>query len=338
METHHWGQARLEALPADASARRYYRLRETKKSVLLMEAPPACEPVAPFVKVARHLCALGLSAPQILACDEDRGFLLLEDFGVETYTRCLERGDNAQVLYETAVRCLAELHGRPEAADIDLPSYDLVSFLREALLFVDWHFPAVSGQIMADSVRQAYVAAWCSVFDHLTPQTPTLVLRDFHVDNLMLLSGRTGIRRCGLLDFQDAVIGPPAYDLVSLLEDARRDVAPSLAEALLESYFRAAPTQMRAVFMPWYRACGVQRHCKVAGIFIRLAVRDGRTHYPTHIPRVMRLLRAGLTAPVLAPVRRWFERHCPNDCTPVLDRKSLCDLALESQNRGIMIK
>ena len=338
VEKHHWGQARLEALPADASARRYYRLRDEKKSVVLMDAPPACEPVAPFVKVARHLCVLGLSAPQILACGEQQGFLLLEDFGVETYTHCLERGDSARGLYETAVRCLAELHCAQGAADIDLPPYDLVAFVREALLLVDWYFPAVSGQVMADSVRRAYVAAWCSVFDNLKPQTPTLVLRDFHVDNLMLLSERAGIKRCGVLDFQDALIGPPAYDLVSLLEDARRDVAPSLAEALLDSYFRAAPTQTRAVFMPWYHACGVQRHCKVAGIFIRLAVRDGRTHYPTHIPRVMRLLRTGLSAPVLAPVRCWFERHYPNDRAPVLDRENLCDLALQSQERGMMIE
>ena len=312
VEKHHWAQARMEALPADASARRYYRLRDEKKSVLLMDAPPAYEPVAPFVKVARHLCALGLSAPQILACDEEQGFLLLEDFGVKTYTHCLEHGDSAQGLYETAVRCLAELHCAQGAADIDLPPYDLAAFLREALLLVDWYFPAVSGQIIADSVRQAYVAAWCSVFDDLTPQTPTIVLRDFHVDNLMLLSERTGINRCGVLDFQDTLIGPPAYDLVSVLEDARRDVGPDVRAAVLDVYCTGLCEDEKQSLFRDMRLLGAQRHAKVLGIFVRLWRRDGKPGYLRHLPRVQRLLCTALEDPCLRPVADYLKRLLPD--------------------------
>ncbi|WP_343563008.1 aminoglycoside phosphotransferase family protein [Kiloniella sp. b19] len=345
-----WGNVQVHALPADASARRYYRLEKPDgQSALIMDAPPEKEDVKPFVKVADHLCAQGFSAPRVLARDMEQGFLLLEDFGEGTYTRLLKNGHDEVALYRLATLCLAELHAKDNSAEIEVPPYDRTVLIREALLLADWHFPAVRGDIMPDALRQSYVSAWCSVFDSLKPQQPQLVLRDFHVDNLMLLSGRDGVEACGLLDFQDALIGTAAYDVVSLLEDARRDIEPALIEEMLESYIgffeRQEPSSDSVIpfdpsaFMAWYRSYGVQRHCKVAGIFVRLAVRDGRDHYPVHIPRVVRLLERGLADPVLLPVKAWFDTHYSdfqND--PVLsDRGRILELAQKSEERGVMI-
>jgi N-acetylmuramate 1-kinase len=306
-EAHGYAAARVEALPVDASFRRYFRLTGVGAPVLLMDAPPPEENVGPFVHVDEHLVSLGLSVPQIHAVDDVNGFVLLEDFGNSTYTRLLGDGENEAALYHLALDVLLHLHRHPDAASVDLPVYDEAVLLPEAALFTDWYVPAFGLGPCDVGSRQAWLDAWRCVFDALPSVSRTVVLRDFHVDNLMRLDGRKGVASCGLLDFQDALIGSGAYDLVSLLEDARRDVTPALYAELFDRYLAAFDDLDPETFRAWFAALGAQRHAKVAGIFVRLLERDGKDVYMQHVPRVMRLLRQALRHDALSPVRAWFE-------------------------------
>ena len=305
-----WGDAARRKLAADASFRRYERLTGPRGRAVLMDAPPPQENVRPFLKVARHLAALGYSAPGILAEDATVGLLLLEDLGDDTFTRLLAKGADETELYRLAVDLLIDLHRRVEAAVIDLPPYDEERLLFEASLLTDWYMPAI-GRPASPAERDDYLARWRRAFAGLRGETPTLVLRDYHVDNLMRLSGRTGVAACGLLDFQDALLGPAAYDVVSLLEDARRDIAPPLVKSMLDRYLNAFPDMNRNAFLTSYAVLGAQRSAKIVGIFTRLMVRDGKPQYLGHIPRVWRLLDAGLAHPDLADLRDWFDERLP---------------------------
>lgn len=310
-----WGQARLELLADDASFRCYYRLTRGSERRVLMDAPPPNERVHDFVHVARLLIDLGLSAPRLEAVDEEAGFILLEDFGDRTFTRALLEGVSERALYEAATDTLVALQeavaGR--LAGLELPPYDERRLLGEALLLPDWTLPALRGQSTPAALRESYSAAWREALRPLAETPPTLVLRDYHVDNLMLLEGRQGARACGLLDFQDAVIGSPFYDLVSLLQDARRDVSPEVVEAMLARYQAARPPRDPACLLRDYSLLGAQRNAKIIGIFTRLDRRDGKPRYLGHIPRVWRLLEADLEHPALAPVKAWFDREMPHE-------------------------
>ena len=307
-----WGDAKRGPLAGDASFRRYDRLERGSERAVLMDAPPPQEDVRPFLAVAALLHRLGLSAPRILAQDEVRGLLLLEDLGDDTYTRLLAAGHDETQLYALAVDVLCHLQHRFDPAGVVLPPYDEARLLAEAALLVDWFLPAI-GLRPSDAIRADYLARWRAVLPRAAGAATTLVLRDYHVDNLLLLSGRTGVAACGLLDCQDAVIGPASYDLVSLLEDARRDVSRALAAAMLERYFAAFPAIDSAAFMASYAVLGVQRSCKIVGIFTRLCVRDGKSFYLRHIPRVWGWIADGLAHPALAPVAEWLAREVPQE-------------------------
>ena len=319
-----WAGVPRRKLAGDASFRRYDRLEAGERRAVLMDAPPPQEDVRPFLRVARLLQRLGLSAPEILAEDIEAGLLLLEDFGDRTYTRLLAEGGDEEALYALAVDTLIELQRRFEpAAGAALPPYDEARLLTEAALLVDWHLPAVTGRQTPQGLREDYLAAWGAVLPLAAAQPPTLVLRDYHVDNLMLLEGRAGVAACGLLDFQDAVIGSPAYDLASLLTDARRDVPTPLANAMTRRYLAAFPAGDREAFATAATVLSVQRNCKIVGIFTRLCVRDRKPQYLKHIPRVWRLIERDLFHPALTPVRRWFERRM----SPSLRRVPACEAA-----------
>lgn len=315
-----WTGADVRPLAFDASFRRYHRVRRHGSGAVLMDAPPEREDVRPFVRVARHLGQLGLSAPTILAADETNGLLLLEDLGDDTFTRLLARGADEAALYRLAVDVLVHLHRLPAQVVLPagLPAYDERRLLDEALLLTDWFLPAVTGRPIEDGVREAYLQAWSETLTDTLAQPATLVLRDFHVDNLMQLAERPGVKACGLLDFQDAVAGPAAYDLMSLLEDARRDVAPAVRDEMLARYRAALGVGDPDAFARSFTVLAAQRHAKVIGIFTRLDRRDGKPAYLIHIPRVWRMLDAALCDPALGPVSRWFERHVPAElrCAP----------------------
>ena len=307
-----WADASRRPLAGDASFRRYVRLRRNADRAMLMDAPPPQEDVRPFLRVARLLARLGLSAPRILAADEAAGLLLLEDLGDETYTRVLAAGGDEAALYTLATDVLIDLHRRfemPMAAGV--PPYDDDRLLTEAALLVDWYLPAVRGVPTDTGLRTEYLALWRETFAAARALADTLVLRDYHVDNLMLIGGRSGIAACGLLDFQDAVTGPASYDLVSLLEDARRDVPAALASRMIDRYLDAFPALDRGAFRASYAVMGAQRSAKIVGIFTRLDRRDGKPVYLKHIPRVWRWLEGDLRHPALAGLRAWFDRELP---------------------------
>ncbi len=305
-----WGAARRSRLAGDASFRHYDRVADGDRRAVLMDAPPPKEDVRPFVRIAMQLERLGYSSPRLLAVDLEAGLLLLEDFGDDTYTRLLQSGGDEEALYGLAVDLLADLHGQPEAIPLGLPDYDDNRLLAEATLLTDWYLPAVLGHATPAARRAEWVALWEAVFPLARRVPDTLVLRDFHVDNLMLLP-RPGIQACGLLDFQDGVAGPVTYDLMSLLEDARRDIDPALAARMTERYLARFPGLDRDAFAASWAVLAAQRHAKVIGIFTRLSRRDGKPGYLIHIPRVWRLLEAACAHPALAGIRDWLDRTLP---------------------------
>lgn len=311
LEQSGWGGARRDPLPADASFRRYVRLHGGPRPALLMDAPPPQEDVRPYVKVARHLLRLGFSPPEIYAEDVEAGLLVIEDFGDETYTRRLAAGGDEREMYTLATDVLVALHREAAAASVDLPAYDEPRYFQEAALLVDWYLPAIAGRPADAGLRDEYRALWAALMPLAGAVPATLTLRDFHVDNLMWRAGQSGLARCGLLDFQDAVIGPVAYDLVSLLEDARRDVPEPLIDAMTERYLEAFPALDRADFAAAAAMLSAQRNCKIIGIFTRLCVRDGKPIYLKHIPRVWRWLERDLAHPALAPIKEWLDRVVP---------------------------
>jgi hypothetical protein len=307
-----WEGARPVPLAGDASFRRYYRVGGNGRRAVLMDAPPPQEDVAPYIAVSQILRRLGFSAPEVFAEDRAAGFLLIEDFGDDTYTRLLERGADEPALYTLAVDTLIELQRAVEArGSPDLPPYDAERLLAEAALLVDWYAPAALGEPLSDARRDEYLDLWRTLLPQAALPDDTLVLRDYHVDNLMLLPDRSGVQGCGLLDFQDAVCGPPSYDLVSLLEDARRDVPAELRRRMTERYLAAFPAVDRAAFLRSAAILAAQRNCKILGIFTRLWRRDGKPRYLVHLPRIWRLLEQELAHPALDPMARWLDRHLP---------------------------
>lgn len=315
---HGWDQGARGRLAGDASFRRYDRLAMNGSRAVLMDAPPPQEDVRPFIRIAEHLLRLGYSAPNLLATDTDSGLLLLEDLGDDTFTRLLAAGDDEEALYSLAIDLLIDLHGRGRAAiPPGLSPYDDQRLLTEALLLTDWYMPETTAGRLSAERRGEYEALWRGLFPTARGVPDTLVLRDFHVDNLMRLAGRSGVAACGLLDFQDAVAGPLTYDLMSLLEDARRDIDPALVARMRNRYLAAFPGLERTAFDASWAVLAAQRHAKVIGIFTRLCRRDGKPIYLQHIPRVWRLLEAALEHPRLAELRAWLDAVLPKDARTV---------------------
>jgi aminoglycoside/choline kinase family phosphotransferase len=327
--------AALHPLAGDASFRRYIRVRHGAKSAMLMDAPPDKEDMRPYVAIASHLCRQGYSAPAIFAQAVGDGLFLLEDLGDDSYTSVLKRdGAIERELYAAAVDILAEWHdARKPVADrktLPLPDYDAARLLKEALLFADWFLPQALGKEKAAGLRAEYAAIWRAIIDAAPIAANHWVHRDYHADNLMWLPARSGLRRVGLLDFQDGVYGDAAYDLVSLLEDARRDVNETLAEAMILRYAAASGAD-RQRLQAAYAILGAQRNCKIIGIFSRLAARDGKYAYLQHLPRVWRYLEHDVKHPALATLKTWLDKHVPAECRGVITvRHTSQDLALSA--------
>ncbi|WP_310533839.1 phosphotransferase [Novosphingobium sp.] len=305
-----WPNAVIEPLPGDASFRRYFRLRMGEKTAMLMDAPPPNEDPGPFLRAARWLDENGMRAPRILHAEPERGLVLLEDFGVTRMRDYLDDwpADEEEV-YAGAVDALTALHRLPPGPFV---SYSLTEYQREAQLFIDWYVPARA--LYVDS--RGWAAAWQEAFAALMPnQRPGVtVLRDYHAENIMLLSS---LDKQGLLDFQDALIGHAAYDLVSLLQDARRDVSPELEAKMLDRYLEGYSGN-RDVFLADYAMLGAQRNAKIVGIFVRLWKRDGKPRYLSMIPRVWVQMERDLAHPALASVARWFDANIPADLREAL--------------------
>ena len=304
---HGWDQAEILPLAGDASFRRYFRILAGDRRAVLMDAPPPHEDPRPFVAIANWLEGVGLTAPRVLAADLAQGLLLLDDLGDARMRESLDADPAAERdLYETAVDVLVHLHGHPPMGD--LPPHGLEEWLTELELFLDWYVPAVG---LEGVDREGWEEAWRGVLGAIANDGlgPVTVLRDYHAENVMLLDGRGGIERFGLLDFQDALAGHPAYDLVSVLEDARRDVPPELEREMIDRYVARTGSDDR--FEQAYWALAAQRNTRILGVFCRLWKRDGKDRYKQFQPRMWGLLERDLEHPSLAPVRAWFDANVP---------------------------
>ncbi len=306
LAAHGWEGSEIRPLAGDASFRRYFRVHRGGDTAVLMDAPPEHEDIGPFLTIAGHLLDRGFLPPRPLAVDRTRGLLLLEDFGDDRVGPVLQREpDRERAIYEAAIDILARLSAQPAPAD--LPPYDEAAMAREVLLFTEWYAPALELEVDEAGYMEAWRQVWSGVLE-LAERNPVLVLRDYHADNLMVLPGRSEL---GLLDFQDALAGHAAYDLVSLLQDARRDVAPELEEAMIALYCNRANVADSDRFRADYEILGAQRNTKILGIFTRLWKRDGKPFYPTMHPRIWNYLERNLAHPALGPVRAWFDANLP---------------------------
>lgn len=297
-----WDGAEILSLAGDASFRRYFRVVKPGAQAVLMDAPPPHEDPRPFIAIAEWLTQHGFAAPEILGKDLNHGLVLLQDFGDARMRETVDAAPESELrLYEAATDLLIRLRDHPAAA---VDPYDMGVYHREANLLTEWYCPALDLNID----QAGYTAAWDEVLAPVLHHTPVTVLRDYHAENIMLIEGSETL---GLLDFQDALAGHPAYDLVSLLQDARRDVSPALETALLDRYKRI--TGARDDFDVAYHVLGAQRNAKIVGIFTRLWKRDGKPRYPALAPRVWRYLERDLGHPALKPVKAWFDANIPAD-------------------------
>ena len=314
LAAHGLGRAQRRPLAGDASARRYERLRGADgRPLILADTPFPADDLTPFIRIGAALARLGFSVPAVIAADEGAGLAILEDFGDGTFSRLLQAGEDPDALYALATDVLVELHHRfdpADAAGLGLPVYDAALFVEQVMLFADVYVPVATGRPLAPEDRSGLESAWAGVIADACAGPQSMLLRDYHVDNLMRLE-RPGVAAAGLLDFQNAGLGPVAYDLVSLLEDARRDVPEDLAARMVERYVSAVPDLDRAAFRRSYAVLGAVRHARIVGIFTRLALRERKRAYLVHLPRVWRLLERQLAKPDLAPVAAWFDHHLP---------------------------
>ena len=334
-----FGRASRRRIQGDASTRSYERLTRDGATYVLMNSPKRsdgppvrngkpysaiahlAENVTPFVAMTQALRRQGLSAPAIFASDRETGLLVIEDLGEELVVGG-EPPAPIEIRYEAATDLLAELHSEqlptvvPVEPGIDyrLPLYDLDAFLIEVELLLDWYLPKLDVKI-SDSKRDGYRALWREALMPVLAGPHTWVLRDFHSPNLLWLPEREGTSRIGLLDFQDAVIGPEAFDVASLLQDARVDVSEGLEMKLLSRYTRARlaanATFDTPAFARAYATLGAQRSSKILGIFARLERRDRKPQYLRHLPRVWTYLQRSLAHPALAPLAAWYRANVP---------------------------
>jgi aminoglycoside/choline kinase family phosphotransferase len=321
---HFWADARRESIGLAWSHRKYWRLTAPDgATAVLMDAPPGLEDTRPFVALDRHLAFHGFSVPGLIGVDVADGLLLLEDFGDDTFLHLLAHGlADEEGLYAAAVDVLAALRQAappapatlPDGSTFAAPIFDAATFIAGPELVLDWYVPAVLGRAAPDGWRASFHAAWTAVEPLARGDIEVLMLRDYHVLNLMWLPEREGLSRVGLLDFQDASLGPAAYDLVSLLQDIRRDVPPALEAAMRARYAEAARAAGRfdgEAFDMAYAVLGAQRNARIAGLVFRKFHHEPRDYFLDFLPRIWRHLEADLAHPALAPVRDWFDTHLP---------------------------
>jgi hypothetical protein len=334
-------------LPGDASTRRYLRAADRGRQAMLMDQPqnaeaPQCPPEATpeqrralgynavarlagadcgrFVAVADYLRRRGLSAPMVYAADVEHGFVLIEDLGDDLYANVLDNGaGDEHVLYSGAIDALARLHAEaaPDALNGSKPlhAYDETALLAETDLMTEWFMPLALGRATSDDERIEHREIWADALRQLPRSVPVFVHRDYHAQNLFWLGKRDGAAKVGMIDFQDAVSGTKGYDLISLLEDARRDVSPALASAMTARYLDQArqlgvdPDEN--ALREEMAVMAAQRNAKIVGIFSRLNSRDGKPRYLGYLPRVWAYLENDLKHPALTRLKTWYDRNIP---------------------------
>ena len=319
IQTNGWQDAQVSFLAGDASNRHYYRVAHNNKTAVLMDAFDESEAIEPFLRAANVLKKLDCSVPEIFAYDTKNRLILMEDLGDNTFTYCLKQNQERFPLYEKAVDTLIHIHKNFDISTaLDLPVYDTTTMLEKASLFLEWYYPSLQETPLTRDIKEEWEEAWRDAFKILEAAPKTIILRDFHVDNLLWLEEREDYKKCGLLDFQDANIGPQAYDLVSLLEDVRQDVPRDLTQKLLSHYLEQFPQLDEESFMAQYYTLGAQRATRIIGAFARLLKRTQRDHYMQFIPRTWQWLENDLKHSNLLGVSHWFEEYFPKEKRKVL--------------------
>lgn len=339
-----WREATPVYLQGDASTRSYARLIKQGSSAILMDAPKQpdgpplkngksysqiahlAEDVGPFVAIGELLQSRGVAAPALIAADLDRGFLLLEDFGDLAFAAALAAGHDQTELYRAATDVLIALRKKPLDPDLPisgstqshrLPRFDRAALEIELSLILDWYWPEVKGAPAPDDVRRTFMQLWAPLLDRMLAEPPGLFLRDFHSPNLFWRPKQSGLARVGVIDYQDALAEPWAYDLVSLLQDARVTVPVNLERELFEHYCASVasfdPAFDRDAFAATYAVFGAQRNTRLVGLWVRLLRRDGKPNYLRHMPRTWDYLMRDLRHPALAAVAGWYAAHFPQD-------------------------
>lgn len=309
-----WAGAERTPLAGDASTRRYWRLRrcqDPSATAVLMDAPLPAHRTAAFLNIDAALCRAGLSAPAVLAGDAADGLVLLEDFGDDSYTALLDASAAPLPLYRTACDVLIHLRRQIDLAAPamrTLPAYDTDAFCAQLVLFADDYLTGC-GQPLDTKARAAFFDLWAALLKPAAAGPQTLLLRDYHAGNLFRLAGRDSVAACGLIDFQDAGLGPAHYDLVSLLEDARRDLPAEVSDDCVARYRAAFPGD--ELFEACWHVLATVRHLRVIAVFDRLA-RNGTDRYLVHMPRLKRYLKSHLAAPAMAPLADWMAAHTPD--------------------------
>lgn len=315
-----WENAERKILAADASFRTYERLKRNEETAVLMNAPPPENPTQ-FIFIDRLLENAGSRVPSIIASDLENGFVLLEDFGDNTFSRLLNQGHDDKDLYKQAIKALIHMQKNIALPSDGIPLYDTEKMLFEVSLLTDWFGKYVVPNGLSDEARAEFMAIWEPLIERIQKMPKTLVLLDFHVDNLMI----TPDNKCGLLDFQDGRIGPALYDLMSLIEDDRRPVDTFIQEEAKRLYFSARPELDTPENREVANIIALQRHTKVAGIFVRLCVRDGKSRYLKMLPFVWQRIESHLNNPLFGSYRNWIEKYIPLSVRrniPVMEKQS----------------
>ena len=339
-----WGGAERRSLGEDASTRRYERVYQGSDVAVLMDAPPAAESqpcgadaserervlagwngrtrlaacrVDAFVGVGEHLRSLGLSAPEVIAFDVEKGLCLLEDLGDSIYKTEIESGASEKELYLAATEVLAHIHNAP-APDVVAASewrwpilgYDRLALITGADLFPKW-YPAYDATVkFPGSLQNDFDGIVRALSEHLASLPQVLMLRDYHAENLLWLPDRTGIKKVGILDYQDAVRGPAAWDLAMFIQDARRDVSPAIAEDVFRAYLALTGNSDES-FRRDFHIAGAINALRIIGVFARLVRRDNKPKYEAFLPREWGHLKASLQNPALKDLKRVLEIAAP---------------------------
>lgn len=309
-----WSGVSETPVGEDWSQRKFFRIEKSGRTAIVMHALPDDDPRATpghklrdFVSISGYLKKIGLSAPQVYAQDLQHGLLLVEDFGGQDFISLISQGEGRERdLYLLATRTLVHLYNKTEYIAIDLPDYYAGHVHKGRQRVVDWYMPAVLGRPNPDGMVEDYLDVWKRIEKTLPRVKRRMLHGDFHPANLMWLPERQGIQQVGLIDFQGAMMGPAPYDLVNLLDDARRDVPEVIRAECRELFAQGLDKEDRESFAAWYPALATQFHCRVIGQALRLAIRDKKERLLAIIPVLRRHLARDLANPSLKPLKDWF--------------------------------
>lgn len=316
-----WEEAQTQTLFADAGSRGYVRLVKDGKTAMVMDMPFKFLKLEEFLLIGGVLKKAGIQSPEIYETDIEKGFALIEDFGDRVYTSLYDAGVDKKPYFEKAIDVLIQMHQNIDLTPLEgkLPK-DIDWFMKEVPSFTDWYLPGRTGFETAPDLVADYQMLWRRVLENMPPLPKMLSMMDYHAPNLIDIEGETGIESVGVIDFQDGVLTSPAYDVMSLLEDDRRDLAPDIRQHILNRYFDAmGETYDRDVFELHMAILGAQRHAKNMGNFVRIVVQKHQDRFLDYLPVATQWFHQCVQHPELEPVRKWFNRHCPNYLEPITD-------------------